>query len=86
MTASDRASPAPGAAPPPSSPPRAGAEFGQAAARLAGTCSVLFGWSPDEFWRATPAEVAGVVAALAPPDARAVDAAELARMRERLDG
>ena len=47
-----------------------GEEFGSAAARLAGFCAVALGWSPDAFWRATPAEVAGMVAALA-PDAEA---------------
>ena len=40
--------------------------FGPGAARLAGFCAVAFGWSPDQFWRATPAEVAGLVAALIP--------------------
>lgn len=42
--------------------------FGPAAARLAGFCAVAFGWSPDQFWQATPAEVASVVAALMPAD------------------
>ncbi|MDB5696059.1 MAG: phage tail assembly chaperone [Sphingomonas bacterium] len=43
-----------------------GEDFGLSAVRLAGLCSVLFGWSPDQFWRATPAEVRTVVEALAP--------------------
>ena len=32
--------------------------FGEAAARLSSAASVLLGWRPDEFWRATPAELA----------------------------
>lgn len=40
--------------------------FGAGAARLAGICAALWGWPPDRFWRATPAEVAGVVAAMLP--------------------
>ncbi|MBX9796091.1 phage tail assembly chaperone [Sphingomonas sp.] len=49
--------------------------FGERAARLAGLAGVLFGWSPDIFWAATPAELASLIAALAgdggtaPPDA-----------------
>lgn len=65
-------------------PPLAGEEFGPSAARLAGQCCILFGWSPDRFWRATPAEVAGVVGALAPTDGAALNAAALARLREAL--
>ena len=40
------------------------AAFGNAAARLNSAASVLLGWRPDEFWNATPAELA---LALAPP-------------------
>ena len=47
-------------------PPRAGEDFGSQAARLAGFCAVVLGWTPDQFWRATPAEVRGVVGVLAP--------------------
>ena len=41
------------------------AGFADTAARLAGVAAVLLGWRPDEFWRATPEELAGVLAALA---------------------
>lgn len=54
--------------------------FGAAAARLAGACVVAFGWPPERFWRATPAEVAGVVAALAPVDAAPVTRADLEKL------
>jgi uncharacterized phage protein (TIGR02216 family) len=40
------------------------AEFAAAAARLAGIAGALLGWRPDEFWRATPAELAAVLGAL----------------------
>ena len=32
--------------------------FGDAALRLAGLAGLLFGWRPEEFWQATPAELA----------------------------
>jgi hypothetical protein len=32
--------------------------FGEAAMRLCSAASVLLGWSPSEFWSATPAELA----------------------------
>jgi uncharacterized phage protein (TIGR02216 family) len=32
--------------------------FGERASRLAGLSARLLGWLPDEFWRATPAELA----------------------------
>ena len=42
--------------------------FSEGAARLAGVAGALLGWRPDEFWRATPAELATILSALAPPD------------------
>ncbi|WP_414712864.1 phage tail assembly chaperone [Sphingomonas sp.] len=47
-------------------PPLAGEDFGSAAIRLAGFCAVVLGWAPDQFWRATPAELRCVVDVLAP--------------------
>ena len=32
--------------------------FGEAAARLCGPAAMLLGWRPNEFWEATPAELA----------------------------
>ena len=32
--------------------------FSESAARLAGLAGALLGWRPDEFWNATPAELA----------------------------
>jgi hypothetical protein len=31
--------------------------FGECAGRLAGPVARLMGWSPDQFWASTPAEV-----------------------------
>ena len=50
--------------------------------RLAGLAGALLGWGPDEFWSATPAELAAVFAALAPQEARA-DATLLNELKER---
>ncbi len=58
------------------------AEFAAAAARLAGLAGALLGWRPDEFWRATPAELAAVLHALGGEGAAAgpVDLDALMRM------
>ena len=42
------------------------ATFAAAATRLAGLAALALGWRPDEFWRATPAELAAPGAALVP--------------------
>jgi uncharacterized phage protein (TIGR02216 family) len=53
------------------------------AARLAGFAGALLGWSPDEFWRATPAELAAVLkaAAGAGGGVSSADCADLDRLR-----
>jgi uncharacterized phage protein (TIGR02216 family) len=59
--------------------------FAACAARLAGQAGAMLGWSPDAFWRATPAELAAVVRAAAGDRDGAMtppDAATLARMRK----
>jgi hypothetical protein len=45
--------------------------FGPRAARLAGIAGALAGWTPDIFWRATPAELAAVLDALTGEEAGA---------------
>ena len=40
--------------------------FGAEAARLAGLAGALLGWRAEDFWRATPAELATILAALTP--------------------
>ncbi|MDR6852147.1 putative phage protein (TIGR02216 family) [Sphingomonas sp. BE123] len=47
--------------------------FAERAALLAGQAGVAFGWAPELFWTATPAELAALVRAVAgdnvvPPD------------------
>ncbi len=56
--------------------------FGESAGRLAGLAGALLGWRPDEFWRATPTELAGVLRAMAGDDGAAAGAADLARLKE----
>lgn len=57
-------------------------DFTTAAARLAGMAGAAFGWRPDEFWRATPGELAGLVRAITGETSAPPDAATLARLRE----
>ena len=38
--------------------------FTPTATRLAGLAGALLGWRPDEFWRATPAELGTIIEAL----------------------
>lgn len=59
--------------------------FSDGAARLAGVAGALLGWRPDEFWRATPEELATIFSAMAgdgdgagPPDT-----GDLARLMAR---
>lgn len=57
--------------------------FSEAAGRLAGLAGALLGWRPDEFWRATPMELAAVLAALTGGGAAPVTGDELVRLKER---
>lgn len=58
--------------------------FSDGAARLAGVAGALLGWRPDEFWRATPAELGAVLDALAgaDPDPPSLSRDDLERLRE----
>lgn len=56
--------------------------FVETAARLAGQAGVAFGWTPDMFWRATPAELMALVLALRGEDAAPPDRGVIARMME----
>jgi len=59
-------------------------DFSEAAGRLAGLAGALLGWRPDEFWRATPAEMVAVLAALTGGGRTVpVTGDELARLKER---
>ncbi|MEN9683372.1 MAG: hypothetical protein RLZZ427_1123 [Pseudomonadota bacterium] len=60
-------------------------QFGPGANRLAGLAARLLGWRPAEFWHATPAELAAVLA----PEVDAaspLDRAELNRLMEHDNG
>jgi hypothetical protein len=54
--------------------------FACSAARLAGLAGALLGWRPGEFWDATPAELAAILAPAAPTSASARDLARLTEM------
>jgi uncharacterized phage protein (TIGR02216 family) len=56
--------------------------FAAAARRLAGLAGAVFGWRPDDFWRATPEELAALVRVCAPEGATPPDAATIAAMQE----
>lgn len=57
--------------------------FGPVAVQLAGHAARLLGWRPDEFWRATPAELA---TSLTPPTGAAepLSRSDLTRLMARL--
>lgn len=58
--------------------------FGLAAVALAGMMARAFGWRPDEFWAATPADVAAVLGAWGEGGVEAaVDRAGLTAMMEQ---
>jgi hypothetical protein len=56
--------------------------FSNAAGRLAGLAGAVLGWRPDEFWAATPAELAGVLGALRGGRGPAAGATDLDRLKE----
>jgi len=60
-----------------------GDSFAKTAVRLAGMTGVLLGWRPDDFWRATPAELASVLAAMSPPGGAPPDPDDMKRLREQ---
>lgn len=56
--------------------------FADAALRLGGMAAAILGWRPDDFWRATPAELAGILAVIVPTGEAPGDAALIARLKE----
>ncbi len=56
--------------------------FADSAGRLAGIAGAIAGWRPDEFWRATPAELATVIRALGGDPEANVAAIDLKRLQE----
>ena len=61
---------------------RAEEDFRGGAARLAGMAGAVLGWRPGDFWQATPAELGGVVAAIAGDIVAPPGEATLAQLRE----
>ena len=58
--------------------------FGPAALTLAGVTARVLGWRPDDFWMATPADVAAVLAAWRDDGAaEGMGRADLAAMMEQ---
>lgn len=58
-----------------------GERLGPVAVTLAGVMARAFGWRPDEFWSATPADVAAVLGA-DQPEGAGFGRATLAAMME----
>lgn len=56
--------------------------FAETALRLSGAAGVAFGWTPDTFWNATPAELGALAHALAGEAADPLGADEVARLKE----
>ncbi|MDE2595763.1 MAG: phage tail assembly chaperone [Sphingomonadales bacterium] len=59
--------------------------FGPGARRLAGLAGRALGWRPDEFWRATPAELAAILSPEAAGNAVPLARADLERLMEHDD-
>jgi uncharacterized phage protein (TIGR02216 family) len=57
-------------------------EFAEAAVRLAGQAGLAFGWAPDVFWRATPAELMALARAMRGEEAAPPDRGTIAAMME----
>ena len=57
--------------------------FGAGATRLAGLCTRAFGWPPDWFWHATPAEIAAILHADGPRAGEGITRRQLDTMMEQ---
>ncbi|MGZ8296986.1 MAG: phage tail assembly chaperone [Allosphingosinicella sp.] len=56
--------------------------FSEAAAELAGLAGALLGWRPEDFWRATPAELGAVLGAMAGPGEIGASRSDLDKLME----
>ena len=54
--------------------------FSAGARRLAGVAGALLGWRPDEFWNATPDELAAVLEAMSGGRGEGVTRADVTRL------
>ena len=57
--------------------------FAAAAERLAGFATLAWGWTPGEFWNATPAEVGAVLTAMNPNSETPIERDRLECLLER---
>lgn len=57
--------------------------FTAEAARLAGVIPRLLGWKPDDFWNATPAELAAIFTSPDQPDTAPLTRGELTTLLEQ---
>lgn len=57
--------------------------FGAGAGRLAGLTARMLGWLPDQFWAATPAELAAVLSPYAAAAGQPLARSELNHLMER---
>lgn len=57
--------------------------FAPAAGRLAGLAGRMLGWRPTEFWQATPAELAAILAPAVEQAGVPLSRGDLARMMEQ---
>ena len=57
--------------------------FAQGAAELARLAARLLGWRPDDFWQATPAELATILAPDPEDGAQAVSRRDMQTLMER---
>lgn len=58
--------------------------FAGGALRLAGLASLALGWRPDDFWNATPAELAAILAPEASGEVMPLRRHDLERLMEQL--
>jgi hypothetical protein len=57
--------------------------FAAGAARLAGQVPRLLGWRPDDFWNATPAELAAILTSAEPAAAHPLSRNEFDQLLEQ---
>lgn len=57
--------------------------FADRSAELAGQIPARFGWTPEQFWNATPAELVAILKALIPPHEAVFDSTLLTALMEQ---
>lgn len=64
-----------------------GHDFRASAAHLAGLIPAAIGWTPDQYWNATPAELAAILLALSPVNQSAapLNKSEMEKLKDTLE-